>query len=238
MGTARDLIKSSLKLIGVLASGENPSAEDQTDALLILNSMLDSWSTESLFIYSKTIEDFSFQASKQVYTMGSSLTADFNTSRPQKILHAAVIDQTVTPNNEIPIEIITFDQWASLRLKTTSSTYATKLYVDYQFPLVNLNFYPVPTNTNGLRLYSWKPVSQIATANSTISLPPGYDMALKYNLAVVLAPEYGKQLMPEVAEIAATSKANIMRMNSEPIYSRVDPSIQANQKAWDWRTGE
>lgn len=236
MSTARDLIRSSLKLIGVVAAGENPSAQEQTDALSTLNSMIDSWSTESLIVFSKTIEDFSFVSSQQVYTMGVGGT--FDTVRPQKILRLAVLDVTNTPNNEINIEVLNLDQWASIHQKGVTSTFATRMYPDFTNPLVTLNFWPIPLNVNGVRIYSLKPLAELATPDSVVTLPPGYDLALRYNLAILLASEYGRQLSPEVSAIAAAGRENIMRMNSETLYMRADDSIVARGVAFDWRTGE
>ena len=43
MTTARDLITQSLRTLGVLHSGETPSAEEANDGLTSLNQMLNSW---------------------------------------------------------------------------------------------------------------------------------------------------------------------------------------------------
>lgn len=43
MSSYRDLVTSSLRSIGVLHSGETPSAEESTDSLDALNEMLNSW---------------------------------------------------------------------------------------------------------------------------------------------------------------------------------------------------
>ena len=50
--TAGDQINAALRLIGQLAEGETPSAATSQDALVALNQMLDSWSTERLAVYS------------------------------------------------------------------------------------------------------------------------------------------------------------------------------------------
>lgn len=43
MATARQLISRSLRMLGVLASGEEPAAPDADDALMVLNDMLRSY---------------------------------------------------------------------------------------------------------------------------------------------------------------------------------------------------
>jgi len=48
MASAGDIINGSLRLLGVLAEGETPSAATSQDALTALNQMIDSWNTERL----------------------------------------------------------------------------------------------------------------------------------------------------------------------------------------------
>ena len=51
--TAGDQINRALRLLGVLAEGESPSASESRDALVALNQMLDSWDTERLAVFAK-----------------------------------------------------------------------------------------------------------------------------------------------------------------------------------------
>ena len=50
--TAGDQISRALRLLGVLAEGETPSASESQDALMALNQMIDSWNTERLSVFS------------------------------------------------------------------------------------------------------------------------------------------------------------------------------------------
>lgn len=236
MATASDLVRSSLKLIGVLASGETPSAEELTDGLDVLRKMLDSLSTESLMLFSKTIETFPLVGGQQSYTMG--VTGNFNTARPIRILKAATLNAGASPAQEIPIEIVNLDQWSEILQKSLTSTFSTKLYIDFQNPLMILNFWPIPTAVNSVVLYSDKPLIDPALPTTPITFPPGYELALQYNLAILLSPEYGKPIDPGIAAIAATTMANIQRLNIQPIYMKCDPAVVSRGHTWDWRTGE
>ena len=51
MASAGDIINGALRLIGMLAEGETPSAETSADALFAMNQMIDSWNLEKLMIY-------------------------------------------------------------------------------------------------------------------------------------------------------------------------------------------
>ena len=60
MATAGDQINGALRLLGVLAEGETPSAETSQDALNALNQMIDSWNTERLSVFSTQDQVFNW----------------------------------------------------------------------------------------------------------------------------------------------------------------------------------
>lgn len=233
--TALDLICASLRSIGVLASGEAPSASEATDGLTALNNLIDSWSTQSMLIPNQIAETFPLVASQQTYTMG--VGGNFNTSRPMSIIRANIQLTNESPVVELPMDILTMEQYAGIILKGTTSTFPLYLYNDNANPLANLSVWPVPTcSTNNLVLYSWKPLAELAALTTSIILPPGYMRALRYNLAIDLAPEYGRQVPEEVAAVAVQSLADIKRMNSRPRFLQVDDAVRASGGTYNWRT--
>lgn len=229
--TVRDLIKSSLRIIGAIASGETPSADETADALSTLNGILGSWSNQSLLIPSKAREVFSLVAGTQSYSIGPLGT--FNTTRPIKILGAALIP--VGQDFETVVDVITQQQWAEIANKNLSGN-PSSIYPEGTYPLETINVYPKPALSDQLVIYSIKPLVSFASANEVITLPAGYDRALKYNLAVELAAEYGKQLTGEVLGIASASKAEIEALNSEPVYLTSD-ALFINKKSYNIMTG-
>lgn len=234
--TGQDLISASLRLIGVLASGEAPSASEANDALSTLNDLLDCWSTESLLINTKVREVFPLVSGQQSYAMGTG--GDFDTTRPQKIENAIIQLISNNPPIELPMKILNKDQYAGIILKALVSDFPLYVYADGAYPLENINVWPVPVNANNLVLYSWKPLTEVASLTADLIVPPGYLRALRFNLAIDLAAEFGRPITPEIAGIAAESKANIKRMNSGPHYLQVDESLRAKPAVWNWMTGE
>jgi hypothetical protein len=61
---------------------------------------------------------------------------------------------------------------------------------------------------------------------------------LRYNLAIELAPEYGKEPSETTLGIAIQSKAKIKRMNSKPLYLKTDSALQTRGHVFNWLTGE
>jgi hypothetical protein len=221
--TGRDLVTATLKLIGAVAPGETPAYEELNDGLLTLNRMIGSWSNESLLIHAKVREELTLTASDGEYTFG--IGGNINTARPMKIEEALIEDVTNTPTAEYPLKILTLAEWCAITQKDLESDIPTSLYVDNAYPLTTLSLYPVPSAANKLVLFSWKPITELTTLNTAISLPPGYEEALIYNLAIRLSPEYGRPVSQEIAMIAGDSKASIKRMNHKPSYLRVDPAL-------------
>lgn len=227
MATVRDLIKNSMRLVGIIGSTETPSADEQADALSALNAMLSSWSTEDLVIYQVTREEFSLTSGDGTYTMGAS--GDFNTTRPVEITRAMLEDQSGIPTQEYPIEIITPEEYAQIATKDLQADFPTKLYPDYGNPLVTVTLYPVPSAANKLVLYSKKPLTTFTSYSTELTFPPGYEKALKYNLAIEIAPEYGKEPSATIVSQAIESKANIKRKNSKPRYLVTDHPMRGRK---------
>jgi hypothetical protein len=217
--TGRDLITAALKKIGALAPGESLDAEEATDGLSELNRMLGSWSNSSLLVHSRVRESLSLTASDGSYTMGSS--GDLNTTRPVAIEQAAISDGTA----ETPVRLLSLAEWQSIGTKDVDGL-PDSLFDDGGYPLRTLRLYPRPGSSSySLVLWSLKPLTSISTLDTSISLPPGYEDALVYNLALRLAPEYGKQASVELVQAAIDSKADLKRANHRPRYLQCDPAI-------------
>lgn len=78
MTTALDLIVGALRKINVLAAGEVPGNSEQTDALVVLNDMLDTWSTEHLSVIDNNENVLTFQNGKPTYTVGNPVMGSFS----------------------------------------------------------------------------------------------------------------------------------------------------------------
>lgn len=234
MSTVSDLIKGSLRLIGAIAQGETPSSNASADALSALNDMLESWSNDGFLIYHQVIESLTLTASTASYTIGSS--GAFNTTRPVRIANALV--KQSGSNDEIPIRIYNEDEWAQISDKTLTSILPHGIYYDPNFALGLIYVWPVPSATASLILYSDKPLSNFSLIADTVSLPPGYKEAMRYNLAVRLAPEYGRPISQDIAMLASESKAAIMRTNNEPVYMQSDVfGLVGDKKQFNIHTG-
>jgi len=224
-----------MRLIGVLSSGEVASAEEAADALSALNEMLESWSTERLLVPATVEELFDLVVDQTQYTMGPS--ANFNTTRPIKIEKAFLREIGASNNTDIPMLIINSDEWGDIVVKAVTSSIPLYVYPERTYPNETLNIWPVPSVANKIGIYSTKILTALAALTTTVAFPPGYYRALKYSLALELAPEYARQIDPNIMRVARESKANIKRVNKTPQYLSSDAALMSPDTAFDWRTG-
>lgn len=236
--TVRDLLKKSMLLIGAISTGENLSADEAADGLASLNDLLDSWSTDGLLIPAMVREEFVLVPGTASYTIGTGGT--FSTTNPQEIEEARLLITSATPNFEMPLQIYNVQEYADIAQKTLQSDLPSAIYFQRGTPLSTIYLYTVPSSANKLVLYSRKSLSNFTTVNDTINLPPGYQRALRYNLALELAVEFGKQPSEYVMLTSQELKAQLMRMNIDPVYMKSDVVgiIQDSGKPFNIYTGE
>jgi len=218
LSTARDMVKKSLKLIGVGAEGETPSAEMMNDGLDSLNLMLSLWGARNLMTLAEIQENFPLVAAQASYTMGVSsvaLPTDFDTIKPHKINSAFVRDST---GNDYSVQIITTGQYNDLTVKTTPGR-PDRLYQDpgetqQTAQRTTLIFYPVPDVIYTIYMFSEKPLTLIADLDTNITMEDVYKAAIIFNLSPLLATEYGLSTPGEVLRFADQTMSAIEKINA------------------------
>lgn len=234
--TALDLITAALRQINVVPAGETPHVTEAQDALAVLNQILEAWNTDRLSIYTISAQTFTLQDGKAQYTIGGpGLGADLDAQRPVFIQNANIIITTQTPNIRIPLYLLNDDEWADIRVRNITSTIPQQLYNDGAFPLSTLNFWGIPSGTMDLELFTWQQLTLVTALDSVLAFPPGYQRALKFNLAVELAPEYGPEAIALApVKLAQDSLAAIKSLNSSPPLMECDaaamPTLWTSRK--------
>ena len=209
--TAGDQINGALRLLGVLAEGETPSAATSQDALNALNQMIDSWNTERLAVFSTQDQVFSWLPGFISRTLGP--TGDFVGNRPI-LLDDSTYFKDPASGISYGIKIINQQQYDGIAVKTVTSTYPQVIWVNMSYPDIEMYIYPVPTKTLEWHFVSVEELTQPALLATTLSFPPGYLRAFRYNLACEFAPEFGIEPSPTVSRIAMASKRNLKRINN------------------------
>lgn len=230
--TVRKIITGAMRLLGLVQANEQPSAAEIDVGLKALNVMIDSWSNDSLMIYSIRPYYFSTVGGQQDYTLGPG--GDWNTTRPMNIQQAYVDWNNGTQTVSLPISLANEDQWSSIVVKYIQTQIPTILYDNGNYPLRTISLYPIPSQTTTIVLWLWEPLLTFASIDDEIEFPKGYERAIRFNLAVDLAPEYGREIPPSVDATASTSKMEIAGINSVPQIMRMDPSLGQKQPSYNW----
>lgn len=209
--TARDQINGALRLLGVLAEGEEPSAATSQDALAALNQMIDSWNTERLSVFSTMDQVRTWNAGEISNTLGP--TGTLVGERPILIDDATYFRDAAT-NISYGIKLINQQQYDGIAVKTVTSTYPQVMWVNMTYPDIELYVYPVPIKPLEFHFVSVEPLMSIPNLSTAITMPPGYLRAFRYNLACEFAAEFGVEPSPQVQRIAMSSKRNLKRINN------------------------
>ena len=211
MTTAGDQINGALRLLGVLAEGETPSAATSQDALFALNQMIDSWGTEKLSTFTTQEQIFDWLPGFVSRTLGPS--GDFVGDRPV-LMDDATYFVDASTGISYGIKLINQQQYDGIAVKSVTSTFPQVMWINTNYPDIDMHVYPVPTKVLEWHFISAAQLTQPATIATPLYFPPGYMRAFRDNLACEIAPEFGVEPSGTVGRIAMASKRNLKRINN------------------------
>lgn len=218
MTTANDLITAALREAAILGDNETPSAATAAAALGRLNRMLDSWRNNKTIVYHILEQQFTFTANEESYTIGSG--GDFDGERPLELMQPCYVREN---GYDYPLKILEKEAYGRISNKDSVFTnYPRYVYYDPQYPLGVLKFYPAPNTTNTVFLNSPAQLQSFSALTTNVALPPGYEDAIVYNLAIRSAAKKGFTINPLTAQLAAEALAMVKATNIKPLISRLD----------------
>lgn len=207
MPTALSIVNRAAEIIGYKDPDEALSGNDANNFLGILNSLLDSWNTQRLYIV--TVARVTATVSANPATIGTGQT--FNVTRPVRIEPGCF---TRISNIDYPIEVIDRERYALIPDKTTTGSFPDVLYYEPGLPTGNVFFYPVPVSGVSVHLQVQTQLTAFADLGTDYNLAPGYKKALEYSLAEELAPGR-RPLEQQVMRQAAIARRAIKTTNFE-----------------------
>jgi hypothetical protein len=225
--TANNLIYGALRLLGVLRPGQTASSDSMSDGLTALNEMLDSWNTERLTVRAIVRDTYDLNAGQATQTVG-----------PDRIEAVGIL----LSGQERPLELYTLGRWAAIADKSAQGT-PCGIWVENTVPEATVHLNPVPEQAYSLALYRWQTLDMFADLTTVYGFPPGYALALRYNLAAVLAPAFvvlmkiAQPLLASIETKAVEYKGKIKSFNTPVEVLRSDDALLSGG-GWDWRTGE
>lgn len=191
----RDLVHASARIIGIVASGENMTDAELSDAVSALNMMLGQWSSSRDYVYSSQEEVVVLDGDTQ-YEIDAKLISNDAKLDDEEIRLYRDVDQN-TPRNSI-------------------------IYAK------NPNGYTliVPNGITGqLTIQSLIAPEYPLKATDEIIVPDEYYRAIKYALAIELAPEYQLPIAPDVQQQYQQAMRIMHRAQSTATPAKPDPTL-------------
>jgi len=236
MATIRNIIESALLKINALDPGESINGNEAGQNKDALYQMVDAWSNENLLVPVTTVITHPLVVDETEYTIGvyGSLpipTTHIETPRPQQILSAFIRDSQGT---DYSVTEMAYNQWSSITRKTNIAR-PSRYYKREGYPSDTLIFETNPYQADVLHLEAILPFTAIlpvSTLNDVVALPPGYEQALVYNLAIDLAGSYGKDIGQFLFRRAEELKMMLKRQNLKLPTMEADRGLQTRRGSY------
>lgn len=232
MATAVTMIKRAMRLSGNLGVGEALDDSESADGLEALNSMLDSWANDQMFVYALTLDSIPVTANQASYTVGP--TGSFVTARPVDIDTATYLE---IAGLSYPLTPLTTAQYGQITLKTLDSSIPEAIWYNPTFPDATVTLYPVPGAAATLKLWSIKQITSFPTLTTILNLPLGYEDAIVMSLAEVFCLEFSTEPTKTLMRKASSARKRIRRVNFRPQFLSMPAEVLAGRARFNIYTG-
>lgn len=201
MISLKELLDSSFRLIGI----RNISANQYQDALIAMNVMVESFSVDRSLYKTVSKTEMELQSGVLEYTL------------PESIL---TLEHLTVLKDGFEHEITGLDYKAYNAIEIKDDV-PCDLPIFYYENSGKLYIYPKPSITLPMYLYARSILTLSSNLEDDLDVPNNWIRPLRYNLAVMIAPEYGIEVLDSVRKIAASSKAvlNTVYVSSEATVS-------------------
>lgn len=227
MPTGSQIVQTAYRLAGIQAeAGRGYSVSQGTEGLAVLNSMLDSMKTERLLVLVMSRQRFDIIPNQASYTVGPG--GDCDIARPEKLWGAGYIFTDTQPEVEVALDCWNEQQWKANTIKDFSAPIPSAAYYQASFDAAGrglLYLWPVATNNAAFTLYVWDnaSLSQVASLDTVLIFPPGYQAMIEMNLAVWIAARFPRaKLSPITVALANSTKAWVKNVNTPVLYMVAD----------------
>lgn len=162
-------------------------------------------------------------------TVAAPITINAYYQRPLRINSAFVRVATI----DYPVKILSLEDYELVGLKSLNGPWPYGMYYRPSEPLGTITYWPNPSSGE-MHMFADTVLGQFNTLSDVIQLPQGYNLAMRWGLAELLTPEYGRagaDLVQMISRFAAEGRALIKRSNMQPVpMSIFDQAIMSTQR--------
>jgi hypothetical protein len=207
--TRNQLIEGALRICGVIAVGETPTSSQYTTSSEALNMIVKAWQSDGMPIW----------ATKE-YTLTLTTNTSSYTISPKLLKVIQAYNHNTSTNIDIPMRVITRDEYNRLGNKTTSGN-PILISVIPNLTDTTVKVYPRPTSveaaTNNIVLVYQKQFDDFDSSTDNPEFPNEFFDALKFALASRLSYEYGLEVQDrkQLFEQSMILKADALSFGTE-----------------------
>lgn len=190
--TRNEIIEGALRIVGAIGQGDTPTTAQYTESANALNMLIKALAATGMPLWAVKESSITLVNGQVSYTAGPS--GNINIPKPLKIIQAW--NRNTTTNVDIPMTILTKYDYDRLGNKTSSGNPIQLMYDNaYTITTGKVYVFPVPTSveasTNVIYFVYHRQFEDFTSSSETADFPSYWIEALKYQLAVRLAFEYG-----------------------------------------------
>lgn len=214
---AKEAIQDALTEINVVGVGDAAEAVGVPFAMRKLSRLLLAWQNLDYPVW---------RTSEQTLTLTTAASYTLNPVRPMRILSA----RRLKDGTETPMQSMTRSEYDDLPRKTSTGI-PTTYYYDKQRADALFKVWPVLATADGtqVKITYIRGLDETDDVNTTLDIPPEWEAALVWGLAVELAPAYQR---PAPVEAAAGHLDAALSADREDSVFFVEPDY-----SWAWRSG-
>lgn len=195
--TARDMVVQAMREIGVIASGEQPTADEIADGILRLNSMLKAWGAKGLNLWRDTEDTIDFAAGVSSALLPGALSVSSA--------------RLVQNGSQRLLALWQPDEFAVLPNKDQRGTPIVFL-LRQDVGGVSMQLWPVPAEAVTVAYNYGRITADVVQPSDPVDVPQMFQETVWKCLAVKLAPTFGKARSdPQTVQMVAADAAILER---------------------------
>jgi hypothetical protein len=180
-------ITASLRKLAVLPSGGTPSSSQISDCSDSLNAIVKAFQADGMPLWKIASQSFTVTNGTSSYTVGPSQT--INCPKPLRIIQALY---TPSGGNNTPLNVYNRYDFNQLPQGSTYTGLPVNLYYQPLRTTGTIKLWPTPAeSTTSIAFHYQSPYEDMDSATDDFDFPSEWMMAIVYNLAWAMAPEYG-----------------------------------------------
>lgn len=194
--TAREIATQAMKELGLISSGEEPTAEELADIIVRLNAMLKTWGVEGNLFR---------EASGTVVVPGGTGAGTL----PAGVRDVVSVRLVVSATNHRSLQRWNRAQWYQLPNRSATGT-PTVFYNTQGLAQDAIYVWPVPTADSTLHLDYYRAPEAVTGAAQTLDVPQDWLEAVIYGLAARIAGMFGATRTDPQTVADVTAKAAML----------------------------